>query len=1078
MIALLYISGLLALILTASALLEERFVAFEPSFGALALSNATILFATHDFVGIEVAVNSLVDDFEQILGVRIPQFTVTSQNVSRTIYDNNASTAIIIGSVSRSFLIQDIASAGRLDLANVDDQWETYQTAVVTNPLPGLDRAFVIAGSDLRGAMFGVYTLCEQSGQSPFHYWTDTPAHEHDEIYALPRTTIHGPPSVRYRGLFINDEAPSLTTWWSQGNNKKHQPLDAAFYTHVFDMMLRLKANYIWPAMWKSSNNPPGNIFFTDDPENMALAEKYGIVVSTSHHEPMQRATNEWNVSETGEWDWSINKANVTRFMDAGIRRAAGQVSNASYVTLGMRGAGDGPIEGDNATDILRDVFSAQRTIIQKYYGAADAVPQLWTIYKEVATYYAAGLAPPDDVTLMFTDDNWGNIQRLPVDVSGEVTRSGGIGVYYHLEYVGAPRPHKWQDTNHLPKVLKELSQAYMRGARQIWVINVADIKPMELPYGFIMDLAWNASSITFGSLPRYLELWAAREFGPALSVDIAKLVMDWNQLLGMRKFEMIRSDTFSLENYHEVERMLAAWQDLVDREDSLYRALDKDRQATFFHYLHYPIQSGNIYYKVTLGQTMNAQYAIQRRNTANAVAERVMDDFGRDFDLIEEYDQLMDGKWKHILSQPKFEYSSPVNDKESWKSPSRDVLSNLSYVQLRQNMDESIGNLGIQIENTYNARAMGRWNPSAHRVMPTDGDSDYGGMPLMQSMNPYSGSSRRVDLFMRGDHRVPVRWWLDEWEHDWLSVNPVSGNLTQRRPEQILNFTVNWPQVPAGFNETVCVQIRWDGDYYWDYIRLPIQNRLVPPSFRGFPEVDAGVVSIEAAHYQRAAPQAINDTILANQPEQPVAFVQFPYLATRSNSGSIAVRPYQASRARINEGPASQGGQASPGFQNTTEGLQPPSALPPANNSSSTNLTAINPPSTAAATTALVQYDIFLFNYTEYPVNATAYVTSCLDTDPTLPMYYSLTADAQPPIWTRVLPEPRIPGDTPAGWIDTVADQVWKLNVTLGNMTEGRHVLTWRVNSPEIYLEKIVLNLRKGAVRESYLGVPETTLV
>lgn len=172
----------------------------------------------------------------------------------------------------------------------------------------------------------------------------------------------------------------------------------------------------------------------------MALAEQYGIVVSTSHHEPMQRATNEWNVSETGPWDWRKNKANVTKFMDAGMLRAAQQLSNTSYVTLGMRGAGDGAIEGDDAISILEDVFATQRSIIEQRFGRADAVPQLWSIYKEVATYYAAGLTPPDDVTLMFTDDNWGNIQRLPLDINGENARSGGIGLYYHLEYVGAPR--------------------------------------------------------------------------------------------------------------------------------------------------------------------------------------------------------------------------------------------------------------------------------------------------------------------------------------------------------------------------------------------------------------------------------------------------------------------------------------------------------------------------------------------------------------------------------------------------------------------------------------------------------------
>lgn len=240
----------LSLLATSSALLEEPFIAFNSSSGAIPLSNATILYAADDFAGIEVAVNSLVDDLDQILGSRLPHASVTTQNVSQALEAVDSNLAIIVGSLSQSFLIQDLAAEGKLNAADIQGKWETFQTVVVTDPLPGLDNALVIAGSDMRGAMYGVYTLCEQAGQSPFWYWTDTPAQEHEEIYILPKQTLHGPPSIKYRGLFINDEAPSLTTWWSQRNGKKHHPLDAAFYTHVFDLLLRLKANFMWPAMW------------------------------------------------------------------------------------------------------------------------------------------------------------------------------------------------------------------------------------------------------------------------------------------------------------------------------------------------------------------------------------------------------------------------------------------------------------------------------------------------------------------------------------------------------------------------------------------------------------------------------------------------------------------------------------------------------------------------------------------------------------------------------------------------------------------------------------------------------------
>lgn len=203
-----------------------------------------------------------------------------------------------------------------------------------------------------------------------FHYWLDIPAKRHAEIYALPGVKVFGEPTVRHRGLFINDEAPGLTGWWSRKHEVDHYPLDAEFYRHVFDLLLRLKANFIWPAMWASYVPKPGNIFFTDDPQNQQLADDYGIVVSTSHHEPMQRATNEWNTSETGPWDWSANKDNVTSFMEEGVERAR---SRETYFTLGMRGPNDGPIEGDDPIAILQEVFATEREILGKHYDNATA---------------------------------------------------------------------------------------------------------------------------------------------------------------------------------------------------------------------------------------------------------------------------------------------------------------------------------------------------------------------------------------------------------------------------------------------------------------------------------------------------------------------------------------------------------------------------------------------------------------------------------------------------------------------------------------------------------------------------------
>lgn len=274
-----------------------------------------------------------------------------------------------------------------------------------------------------------------------YHWFADVPAKKHAQIHALRKTTIYGEPSVKYRGLFINDEEPALNTWWARQHNATRYPLDREFYAHVFDLLLRLKGNYIWPAMWKSFTPPPGNIFFTDDPGNQQLADDYGVVVSTAHHEPMQRATNEWNDTLLGPWDWSKNKANMTKFMEEGIVRAG---KNESYITIGLRGLGDEAANTENAIEMLKEVFSVQRGIIKKYHGSESALnrkiapvipmrvvlthfAEVWALYKEVASYYDAGLDPPEDVTLLFPDDNSGNVYRLPT--GNETNRKGGSGV-------------------------------------------------------------------------------------------------------------------------------------------------------------------------------------------------------------------------------------------------------------------------------------------------------------------------------------------------------------------------------------------------------------------------------------------------------------------------------------------------------------------------------------------------------------------------------------------------------------------------------------------------------------------------
>lgn len=816
------------------------------------------------------------------------------------------------------------------------------------------------------------------------------------------------------------------SSWWSKYNGKEHQKLDSDFYRHVFDMMARLKTNFIWPGSWKAFVPEPGNIFFTDDPGNIALANDYGIVVSTSHHEPMQRATNEWNRTEVGIWDWVSNRDNVTKFMEEGVRRTG---MNDSYYTMGMRSDADGPISGDDPLEILRDVFDTQREMLSREYGNETAAKQVWTIYKEVATYYAAGLRPPEDVTLMFTDDNWGNILRLPLD--NETDWAGGIGLYYHLQYTGGPKAYKWQNTNNLAKVYKELYHALERGATQIWVMNVADIKPLEMPFGFTMDLAWNKSAIDFDTIPDYVRAFAAREFSGAEFDDeqideIADIMLEQSRLLGRRKYEATQSETYSVLNFRENERVQAEWKSLADRVSDIRASLPEDHpyQSTIFHYLGYQIQAGQLYMSIKLNQGLNNQWGRERRNNANGLATRVLDEFDADFDMILEYDALESGKWAGIAAQPKHDqYNVPQSVGDDWWEPTTDAVSGLWYVQLRQNATSTFGNLGVYVEGSISAQMQGRSLPSAARGGPTLGRES----PVLPALSRYANRTQVIDVFGRGDYRVPITWSIEPPE-SWVlldqSAGAISGVISQEVPQQQIEVSIDWDAVPEDFDETLDMRIDFDTLPSFDLIRLPVLNRRAPSGFNGFP-ADGGLISIEAPHYQRLSSGG-------DDGNETTKYVHIPHLGSRTDSGSLALRPYKSARADED-----------------------------------------------AARGTWAEYDIYLFGDDE-ELHATIYITSGLDTDPTKPMEWSLLLDGSAPNgteWSRVLEDPEVAGDTPPDWYDTVADQVWVRNASFGQAGGGEHTLRWRTNSPEVYLEKIVLNYGIE-LPDTYLGVPETVML
>ena len=564
---------------------------------------------------------------------------------------------IIAGTIGHSKIIDDLIGAGKLNVAAVDGKWESFIAQLVDNPVSGSAKALVIAGSDPRGTIFGIYDVSEQIGVSPWYWWADVPVRRHKDIFAvLPEETtgvkIQGPPSVKYRGFFLNDEQPGLSGWVQE--NYEDTPFGVGygqdFYANVLELLLRLRANYLWPALW-------GTMFEVDDPANQPLADAWEVVLGSSHTEPMMRAQNEFGtfyINEgLGPWAYNENNETIDEYFVYGAQRAKPYARNSLW-TMGMRGTGDTAIEGlgvDVIVAMLETLVKNQRAIIEDVLGVdVSEVPQTWCLYKEVMSYILEGLDIPEDITLLWADDNWGNIRRVPILDEG--FRPGGAGVYYHFDYVGDPRNYKWINTIQLEKTAEQMQLAYAHGANRIWVVNVGDLKPLEIPLTHFLDMAYDIERWSLDSVSEWTQTWAAREFGEEDADDIADIMTRFGMYAARRKFELIEPHVYSTVNYDEGDAILEQWRVLADDAQAAYNGLEDDYKPAFFEMILHPILGGQIVNKVHINAQKNAVYANQHRNSANDVIGGVLSDFQADGELTARWDQLLDGKWRRMLDR------------------------------------------------------------------------------------------------------------------------------------------------------------------------------------------------------------------------------------------------------------------------------------------------------------------------------------------------------------------------------------------------------------------------------------------
>ena len=799
---------------------------------------ASLYVDSDDFAGIVRAANDLQADVVRVTGVT-PAILHEETGLGKNV--------IIVGRIGKSRLIDRLIRDGKIDAAQLTGKWESFLIQVVAEPLPGVASALVIAGSDKRGTIYGIYDLSEQMGVSPWYWWADVTPEHREALFFKPGRYVQGPPSVKYRGIFLNDEAPDLTNWVREKYGAVAGLPNVAnygrgFYTNLFELILRLRGNYVWPAMWN-------NAFNEDDAENPRLADEYGIVMGTSHQEPMLRAQKEWDRKLQRQYgNWNYNNTNqqpvLQQFWREGIRR---NKNFESIITLGLRAENDSgaPI----GKDLTEQIVNVQRKILADEINSdLTKVPQMWCLYKEVQDFYNQGLRVPDDVTLLWAEDNWGDVRRLPT--ADERKRSGGAGVYYHFDYHGGPRSYQWINTSPIPKIWDQLSLAKQYGADRIWIVNVGHFKGYEFPMEYFMHLAWNTDRWANDNLEEYTRLWAEREFGSssgtgvspvrlkeksqqsetrgrdarATTDEIAEIISTYTRFNGRRKPELLDANTYSLVNYHEAENVVADYNAVAAKAKEISDTLPQAKRNAFYELVLFPAKAGAQLNEMYFAAGKNALFAKQGRASANDMAAQTRSLFQAQTNLMNYFNQTFaGGKWNHFMDQSHIGYTS-------WADPPR---NNLNAVRLTEIEVPDAAAMGVAVEGSTSA-----WPGETNE-------------PVLPKFDAFNQQRRYLDVFNKG--RTPFDFAATPSE-PWIVLSESKGVVEK---DKRVSAGVDWSKAPKG-TSTGTVKISGANNEVTVKVDAFNPTDVTRDSLRGFVEGE-GFVSIEAEHYTRKTDASSN---------------------------------------------------------------------------------------------------------------------------------------------------------------------------------------------------------------------------
>ena len=608
---------------------------------------ATVVVAKNEPLAVQKAATLFADDVQRVSGIR-PQLSGTARKAS-----------VVIATLGQNAYVDKLVKKGRLDVSAIKGGWEQFAIKM-------LDGQLFIIGSDRRGTAYGVFTLSEAMGVSPWYWWADVPVTRREALYVDADYTST-PPSVKYRGIFINDEDWGLKPWASNNYEKELGDIGPRTYARVCELLLRLKANMLAPAMHSCTGA------FYSHPESKVVCDSFGIIITTSHCEPLllnNAAESEWKHERDGEWNYKTNRETIYKKWDDRLSEAA---RYENIYTTAMRGVHDEGLRGslpmNERVPLIEQVFKDQRELLIKHkvytplhqQGGAGggSIPQIFVPYKETMDIYENGLRVPDDITLVWVDDNYGYMKR--VSNPEEQKRSGRAGIYYHLSYLGAPHDYLWLNTTPPALMYEELRKAYDTGADRYWLLNVGDIKPMELGMQTFFDMAWNVDDAyphQAGFLARIFDKEYEQAFHTILD-DYYRLAwsrkpefMGWDYQWDDKEHTGLKPTEFSFQHYDEAQRRLADYQRISDEVERLADMMGSDAAPAFFELLQFPVQGAYQMNRKFLMAQLNQELAAEgRKAQANWAARQMEIAYDSINALNRRYNKMLGGKWDGMLA-------------------------------------------------------------------------------------------------------------------------------------------------------------------------------------------------------------------------------------------------------------------------------------------------------------------------------------------------------------------------------------------------------------------------------------------